>query len=295
MSNGACCPVGALPALEFDYEPKGDYFEIAATDKKKTPLKVYVVGASEKDTSWNGPVLVMCSDALGPFSGMHRKLADEFVSQVGGVAILPDPYEGTGGLCDKYSEEDNIPNQLGFNIFTVRILSALLWSGTSVLRKFPWESSGKLLFTEQLLPLLKSKGVAGFAMMGLCYGSWMIMKACNDPDIVDHVTCGIHFHPSVELVEKKGFGRDDIALCSNCSKPQMIHATKDESDNWKPNGAAHKALQENGKVADVEFTIAPSSQSHGFMTRVDVSVDENKAAVKEGIDKAVAFLKKHNM
>lgn len=152
-----------------------------------------------------------------------------------------------------------------------------------------------LLFTEQLLPLLKSKGVASFAMMGFCYGSWMIMKACNDPDIVDHVTCGIHFHPSVELFEKNGFGRDHIVLCSNCSKPQMIHATKDKRDNWKPNGAAHKALQENGKVADVEFVIAPSSQSQGFMTRVDVSVDENEAAIKEGIDKVVAFLKKHNM
>ena len=120
------------------------------------------------------------------------------------------------------------------------------------------------------------------------------MKACKDPDVVDHVACGIHFHPSVELIEKKAFGMDDIELCRSCKKPQLVHATKDESENWRPNGAAHQALQENPNVSEVQFSLAPSSQSHGFMTRSDTRVAENMKAVKEGMDLAVAFLKKHN-
>jgi dienelactone hydrolase len=295
MSQPACCPEGSLPALAFDYEPKGEHFEIAATNKKASPLKIYVVGASEKDSSWNESVLVLCSDIFGPFSGMHRKLADEFVSHLGGVAILPDPWEGTGGISPDFGEEHNKPHQLGFNMFTLKALKAIIWDGKKYMKTFPWETSGKLVFTEQLIPFLQSKGIEKFAMMGFCYGSWTIMKACNEESIVEHVTCGIHFHPSSEGVEKTVFGRDDIALCTTCAKPQMIHATKMESDNWKPNGAAHKALQENDKVSDVEFSLAPPSQSHGFMTRADLSKDENKAAVKEGIDKAVAFLKKHNV
>ncbi|KAG7352572.1 dienelactone hydrolase family protein [Nitzschia inconspicua] len=293
--QGACCPEGSLPALAFDYEPKGIQFEIAPTDKKKTPLQVYVVGASETDTCWNGPVLVMCSDIFGPFSGMHRKLADEFVSRLGGVAILPDPWEGTGGICPQYNNEDNKPHQIGFNMFTLKVFKAMVWDGKSTLRKYPWETSGRLLFTEQLIPFLQSKGINKFAMMGFCYGCWMIMKACNDPGIVEHVTCGIHFHPSTEMVERSVFGRDCIVLCETCAKPQMIHATKHESDNWKPNGAAHNALQKNEKVSDVEFSLAPFSQSHGFMTRADMTRKEDQDALKEGVDKAVAFLKKHNV
>jgi dienelactone hydrolase len=294
ISQGTCCPDGSLPALAFDYKPKGEQFEIAATENRSFPLPVYVVGASEKDATWKGPALVMCSDLFGPFSGMHRKLADEFVAELGGFVILPDPFEGTGGLCPEFAEEHDQPHALGFNMFTLKALTALLWNCTGYVKKFPWETSGKLLFTEQLIPFLKSKGVEKFALMGFCYGTWMTMKACNEPGIVEHVTCGIHFHPSTEKVEKC-FGRDDIKLCTTCAKPQMLHVSKNESDDWKPNCAAHKALQGNDKVADVEFSLAPSSQNHGFMTRADITKEENKAAVKEGVDKAVAFLKKHNV
>lgn len=58
---------------------------------------------------------------------------------------------------------------------------------------------------------------------------------------------------------EKSFGRDGVALCATCQKPQMLHATKDESDNWKPTGAAHKLLEENDKVSEVQYSLAPSS------------------------------------
>ena len=298
-----CCPPGSLPALAFEYKPKGEHFEIivppsSSSDEHRPsppPVEAYVAGASGNDASWKGkPVVVMMCDAFGPFSGMHRKLADEFALETGGIALLPDPFEGTGGFCPTYKDEGDTPNQLGFNLFTLKALLSILWKGKSFTKQFPWEPNGKRLYTEQIIPFLASKGVDKFALMGFCYGCWFVMRACGEDDIVkQHVTCGIHFHPSTELVEQT-LGGDDIALCASCKKPQMVHATKGESCNWKPNGKAHKLLEENNNVPEVQYSIAPSSQSHGFMTRVDVSKEENMAAVKEGIDKAVAFLKKYN-
>ncbi|KAL3918066.1 MAG: hypothetical protein SGARI_007563, partial [Bacillariaceae sp.] len=250
---------------------------------------------SKADASWKGkPLLIMMSDAFGPFSGMHRKLADEFALETGGIVLLPDPFEGTGGMCPTYQDEGDQPNQLGFNIFTLKALYGVMWKGKSFAKQFPWDTNGKQLYTEQVMPFLAAKGVDKFALMGFCYGSWYTTRACNEDEIAKHITCAIHFHPSVELIEKF-FGGDDVSLCGTCQKPQMIHATKDESDNWKPNGAAHKLLEENDKVTEVQFTIAPPSQSHGFMTRADTRVEENKAAVKEGVDKAVAFMKKYSV
>ena len=74
----------------------------------------------------------------------------------------------------------------------------------------------------------------------------------------------------------------------------MIHSTQQESKKWKPDGAAQKALEENDDVSEVRFTIAPKSQMHGFMTRADMAVEENRKAVKDGLEMARSFLEKYN-
>jgi dienelactone hydrolase len=137
------------------------------------------------------------------------------------------------------------------------------------MKRYDWETKHRPLMTDQLIPFLQSKGVdETFAMMGFCYGSWLTMTAYNDETIASHVTCGLHYHPSSELMEKTTFGGDDIALCHGRHKPQLVHATKHESDNWKPaDGAAHRALEANGNVPEVRYTLAPDSQNHGFMSR----------------------------
>ncbi|CAB9526347.1 Dienelactone hydrolase family protein [Seminavis robusta] len=291
-----CCPPDALPALKFDYKPKGEHFELPGVASRSSSCKLYVVGASPSDDTWKdrGPVLVMSSDIFGPFSGMHCKLADEFASRTGGIALLPDPFEGTGGLVPRYGEEEDKPNRLGFNIFTWNLVTGFLWNAKSFIQRYPWDGNLQYLCKDQLIPYLQSKGVEKFAMMGFCFGSWMILKACNDDAIAEHVTCGIHFHPASELMEKNHFGGDDVGLCRTCKGPQLIHATKNESANWKPDGAAHKALEENENVQEVQFTLARNTQSHGFMTRVDTNIEDNRSAIKEGVDCAMGFLEKYN-
>lgn len=296
-ATSPCCPPGSLPALQFDYEPKGEHFELPGVPSRESVCKVYVAGASEKDESWKdkGPALLMLSDIFGPFSGTHRKLADEIAAQTGGIVLAPDPFEGAGGLVPQYADENNQPGQLGFNRFTWNLVTTFLWSGKSFVRRFPWDTKQRFLFKDQLIPFLQSKGIEKFALLGFCYGTWLALRACNDEDIVDHVTCAIHFHPSVEVMETFFGRKEDVALCKTAQKPQLFHATKNESANWKPNGTAHRALEENPNVPEVQFTLAPNSQSHGFMTRVDVRVEENFKAVKEGVDLGVAFLKKYNV
>lgn len=222
-------------------------------------------------------------------------MADSLAASLDMIVVIPDPFEGNGGVCPKYGDEEDRPRQLGFNRFTLDLIGAMVRDGMSFMRRYPWESKIQPMIVNHLIPYLENKGVKRFAMLGFCFGSWVIMKACNDDAIAPRVTCGIHFHPSSELIEKTAFKRDDIALCHGCRQPQLIHATKHESNKWKPNGAAHAALQDNPSVAEVQFSLAPQSQSHGFMTRVDV--DKNKegaVAVKEGLALAESFLRKHN-
>ena len=297
-----CCPPGALPELVLlkeDYTPLDERFDIPAVPdtEPSSACEVYVTGASPNDDdSWSGkPVVVVWCDSFGPWSGTHRKLADEIAQQTNGIVIVPDPFQGQGGLCPQYSDEQDQPSQLGLNKFTFDLIVGMIWNGWTFLKQYPWDAHHQPLITKQLLPYLASKDVAKFAMIGMCYGSWLTMKCCNDPEIVQHVSCGIHYHPSSELMEKSTFGRDDIALCQRCSKPQLIHATKNESDAWKPNGKAHQAFIDNPNVPEIQFSLAPNTQSHGFMTRVDCFRDPvGRQAVQEGLKLALSFLKEYN-
>lgn len=296
-----CCPPRALPALQFDYKPQGEHFEIGVnSDSRK--MKVYLAASSSITSNmgnWqnHGPLIIVCHDTFGPFSGMHRKIADELAAQTQGIVLVPDFLEGSGGLCPRYSDENDQPYQLGFNAFTFRLISGFLWSGMSFYRKYPWDTKHKPLFVNHLIPFLQSKGIEKFALLGFCYGSWISMKACNEEAVVKHVTCAVHYHPGIELLEKNVFGNKDggVGLCRTCQRPQLIHSTKNESDDWKPDGAAHKLLLENDQVPEVQFSLAPQNQSHGFMTRADMRVETNRVAIKEGLNLGVAFLKKYNL
>ena len=55
-----CCPPDALPALEFEYKPKGEHMELPAVeDQSIVAMKLYVVGATSTMDTWQGrgPVL----------------------------------------------------------------------------------------------------------------------------------------------------------------------------------------------------------------------------------------------
>ena len=131
-------------------------------------------------------------------------------------------------------------------------------------------------------------------MMGLCYGSWVIMKACGCDDLSPYISCGAHFHPAISRTEQEVFDLDDIDLCKHIRCPQYFLATRDEPDSWKPNGQAHKALQDNTNVEEIQFVAAPSTEIHGFMTRSDWQNPKTRKAMESALQESCDFVKKYH-
>jgi dienelactone hydrolase len=150
---------------------------------------------------------------------------------------------------------------------------------------------------DQLVPFLESMGCSKFAMIGFCYGSWVVFKACScsSSELSKRITCGLHFHPAVAPIEKDIFGRNVLDLCKACTQPQLVHVTRQEPKSWQPGGAAHQVLQHNPNVmSNLSFTLAPSTVAHGFMTRSDINDMKSAKAVEAGVEMACNFLKLHN-
>lgn len=229
-------------------------------------------------------------------TGLHKKLADDLAETLDAIVILYDPFDGKP-LLSVPDSDDGRPQQVGLNWFTVRFMTALIFQGKATIQANDWATTIKPLWMDQLIPYLESKGCGDqFAMMGFCFGCWIVLQASQDTDLAHRVTCGVSFHPSVEGVEQ-AFGNihGDIDLCHRCRTPQMVHATKSESVAWKPDGAAHQALQLNTNVAEVQFRQAPLTESHGFMTRADIFANESsRQAVEEGMDLAVQFIQEYS-
>lgn len=293
--GSSCCPPDSLPAKGEDLRhiPRGEIVHLPPSGKDGvSQLKVYIVGASSDASSWgkDKPCIVLSPDMAGMDSGLHKKLADDFAERMNAIVILYDPFDGKPFMSIPESD-DGCPQQAGLNLFTIRFIAALMLKVSSITKANDWDTRIKPLFVDQLIPYMESKGVPKFAIVGFCYGAWTVFQASQDADVAPHITCGISFHPSVEGVQK-AFGKDDIDLCRRCTRPQMVHATKSESDSWKPNGKAHEALQANPNVTEVQFQQAVSTESHGFMTRSDLSNESSRQAIEEGMKLAIEFATK---
>ncbi|CAK8993386.1 Hypothetical protein SCF082_LOCUS3484 [Durusdinium trenchii] len=95
----------------------------------------------------------------------------------------------------------------------------------------------------------KMKGVSSFAAVGFCWGTYGAMKCAAYPDAWARrevpwaeFKCCAGFHPSTEGF-CKNTGEDDLEVCRSIKCPQLMIATKSESEKWRPNGEAHKACE----------------------------------------------------
>jgi dienelactone hydrolase len=237
----------------------------------------------------NKRVLLLAHDICGPFSGRHRQLCDEFAERLGAIVVLPDFFE-MKGLCGGYEDEPTGPTKVGFNWFTVQFLWKLLLTkgAEHFLEEFDWKSR-KIILQDQILPFFKAKGIARFSMMGFCWGSWLVMKACASPEVQPYIKCALHFHPAVDKTEKDG---NDLALCQQVACPQFLLSTRMEPVTWRPGGAAEELLKANSKVSEVVWT-QTETEMHGFMTRATMDNATSKEEVAKGIAAAIEFLERH--
>merc|ERR1740117_596551 len=126
------------------------------------------------------------------------------------------------------------------------------------------------LVMDCVVPWMRQKGATKFASIGFCWGAYGAQCCGKFPEVF---SCVAAFHPSTEGVCKTN-KEDDIALCRAIKVPQLVLATRMESDKWKPNGAAQRACEEDGTKT---IWLLEEKQKHGFMMRGDTSNEEMRA------------------
>ena len=295
----ACCPPGALPYLEEEetYKPKGQIHLLPPCERRSHPCRLYIAGVdnAEDTAAWTGKrILVVIHDVFGPNSGRHRLVCDMMAERLNAVVILPDCYRGQG-LVPGYEVEQS-PAPLGFNMWTFKALSQILFRGVkSFFLQFPYENDLEYMLADQLVPFLQSKSQEGiekvpFGMMGICFGSWVVFKACCDSKLTPHLKCGIHFHASVHI-ERRVHGRDDLKLCSEVTCPQFFVCTPQEKKDWHAGGKAEELLKSNTNMSEVVFI--ETKEMHGFLVRGDRHNPKTKKEIESTLMAACDFFDKH--
>jgi len=75
VEKHACCPPGSWPALDADYQPKGE--KIYLDD-----VPVYHIGSGNR-------VIIIFTDIFGAFTGRHQNIADTY-AEWGYNVYLPE-------------------------------------------------------------------------------------------------------------------------------------------------------------------------------------------------------------
>jgi dienelactone hydrolase len=303
---------GWTPYLSSEAAPQGHVVELEPCETRDKPCHLYVTGVDIEvevtdklnSNSWKTkPVVLMIHDIFGPNSGRHRQLADEWAKRIEGVVVLADCYQGNG-LVQEASDESQQqqqqqqqpPRRMGFNLFTAKTLWKYASGGaTAFLKEYPFGTDLFPLLKDQLLPFLNKKQVEKFGMVGFSWGSWVVMKACADPELSKYISCACHFHPSIKATETM-WGGDDLHLCRRVSCPQYFLVTKLEPKEWWPAGDAEDTLMRNKNIpyGSVEFSISPT-EIHGFMTRGSTILDKEStvAEIERGVKTSTKFLLKY--
>ena len=126
------------------------------------------------------------------------------------------------------------------------------------------------------------------AVIGFCFGGWVVGKLCGDPLFQGRVVCGISTHPAWMLENACHWGRDtDMAERVFC--PQLLLPAANDSQRLKPGGEIPGILERRGvPVRAVEIPA-----KHGFMTRGDEGDGEMRAAQGAAFAEWVVFLEEH--
>jgi dienelactone hydrolase len=199
MNDGSCCPKNSLPQFKTDYSPKGTY-EIFAD------IKYYITGDLNSTKA-----IVLITDLFGPDSGRPKNVAD-YLGENGFYVIVPDLIEG-----EWYNGSSNV----------------MEW-----IKRYEWGILEKSL-TDSIIPFLKKEGKEDIGLIGFCWGSWYIFKACSNFDIFK---CGVNCHPSLRIL---GMFNEDIETVTKAVKcKQLLLPAGNDDDNVKEDGIVLQILKE---------------------------------------------------
>lgn len=274
----ACCPAGSHgPAPASNYRPQG-----CVEDLDGVPC--YVVGDGQ------GAILVG-HDAFGVDSGRTKQICDELASSLGVLVVVPAFFTAgaAAGLCAEYSEaiSPTVPRPAWWRLLGNYMGCA--WNMPAFLRDLRahrWEAVGPQV-QDKVLPAMRRRGVAKVALLGFCWGGWLVLHASASNDFC----CGATAHPSQAEVCSL-LGEDIHGLCEQVQCPQMILSASNDHAKTKEGGIAHNAYSAKSFGQDCVFETF-LDMKHGWVNRACLD-DENVARdFQNALEMLKAFYRKH--
>ena len=224
MNEGKCCPENSHPEHKTDYKPKGSTENIG-------DIPTYIIG----ETTSKKAVFIV-PDIFGPEGGRTKYIAD-LLSTKGYFVILPDLIRGNW-----YKGELDMSKIM------------------ELIAKYPWSYFEKDL-SDKLIPFLKSKGIQEIGMLGYCWGSWYIFKACST---FDYFKCGVNNHPSLGILGVFNENIEEVTKAVKCR--QLLFPAGNDDENVKENGVVLKILRQNhGEENSNSVTF--KNMLHGWVVR----------------------------
>merc|ERR1711936_76782 len=236
-------PVGAFPFLPSNFTSSQEEVDQVGD------LTIFRYGPS-LSARWLG----WGHDIFGPDSGRTKEDCQDISQELGLTCILPDFFRGL-------SWPDELPTPPS-------------WEGNEAgsIRE-DWEF--------KLLPYLIERGAQSVAVVGTCFGSYIVAHTSGDS--MGLVKAGVGIHPShPELMVMAG--EDEATVYSNIQSPQYFMATPDSSASVRPGGLAEETIERT------VFDEYEEPCGHGFFNRGDLADPAVAACVSQAWQHLTHFL-----
>lgn len=252
----SCCPPGSLPFLASDYNHTGSCCEVTS----RTSVYESVQGTSQK-------ALIIIPDIWGWNGGRTRNIADYYAQRGWHVVvpkILTPSYQGG-------TDGDGFPPDYNPDATFMDYMKSLSWEETFKPR------------VSDIKSYLQGKGILKIAMIGFCFGGYVVAKTFADPELGDALFVGgVIPHPSIQL-EQFAYGGDAAALVASVSQPTLLLPAGNDSDAYDKGGNWCPPNAESVRFPDM---------SHGWVPRGNMSDEKVAAGVTAALDAMTAFLDK---
>jgi len=252
-----CCPPGSHPYLKTSYEPTGTVVSEGGYD-------FYINKATERPTS----AIILCPDIWGWNGGRIRAIADDFAASY--MVVIP---KLLNPVFEGGTDGDGMSPTSAFNMDWIK--------------QFPWPTQKPKV--DAAIALCKSKGITKIGVFGFCYGGHPACWASSEnPELI---TCGVVFHPSMQL-EEFAFGGSLVGLMKSIKCPFLFAPAKGDLPMFAekgPFGDAVKSSAKGGECVWKEFR----DMEHGWTCRGDLGDVAIARDVEEAMKQAAEFVAKY--
>lgn len=220
---------------------------------------------------------------------MNKLICDTLADRLPGTIVIAPDFYPLGNLFGN----DPLPER-GMALFYKTLMRTILCCTIcGHVQKYSWDNITGSTFNKTTEFLKFKHGCTKFALIGVCWGSYVGFKACNEAVDKNMIFCNISVHPSVHTLCPM-YGDNATALVAGINCPQLLAPTKQEPSSWKPNGQVSQQIKQiaTDRIGELSEFYDFSSENHGFFTRGDLSNEATREAVQDLHCKIVDFISK---